>query len=100
MQTIKTEHGTYTIKNDRDPGEFMRKLAKPAARKRAEKAPVRTFPRFYPGETSTRSYLRQYCEANNLGMAYFDEYLAPGPTHDPSPCYDPDQPLCEVSHGE
>ena len=98
MQTIKTEHGTYKISDTRDAAEFMRRLAKPAKRKPIPKMDIRKFPAFYPGETSTRSYIRQYCEANGFSMSYFDEYLNPGPSHDPSPCYDPTQPLVEISH--
>lgn len=98
MQTIKTEHGIYKISDSRDAAEFMKKLKKPIFRKRPEKLPVRHFPQFWPGETSTRSYIRQYCEANGFSMDYFDQYLNPGPSHDPSPCYDPTIPLCEAEN--
>jgi hypothetical protein len=97
MQTIKTEHGIYTIKNDRDPGEFMRKLAKPAGRKRAEKAPIRHFPVFFPGETSVQSYIKKYFELNNWTGVH---NLFPELPITPAECYDPALPLCEVSHGE
>ena len=95
MQTIKTEHGIYTISDTRDPAEFMRQLAKPKKRARREKDPVRHFPKFHPGETSTMGYVREYFQLNGWSMEnYHALYPALNPM--PAPCYDPAQPLCEV----
>jgi hypothetical protein len=97
MQTIKTEHGTYTISDTRDAGEFLRQLAKPKKRARREKDSVRHFPKFYPGETSVRDYVRQYFELNGWTNVY---ELFPNLPYTPAQCYDPTQLLCEVSTNE
>jgi hypothetical protein len=93
MQTIKTETGTYKISDTRDAGEFMRQLAKPKKRAKREKDPVRNFPRFYPGDTTTAGYIRDYYRLNG-----FTDGVFTCASTNPSPVYDASQPIVEVSH--
>ena len=97
MQTIKTEHGTYKISDTRDAAKFMAQIAKPKnPRKRPEPAPLRGFPGFEAGTTTTKEYLKAYFEINNFDRSYLALLQA---LHDtPAPCYDPTQPLVEVHH--
>ena len=95
MQTIKTEHGTYKISDTRDAAEFMRRLAKPAKRKRSEKAPARSFPAYSPGKTSVHEYVKRYHELNGLPGCMVD---FPNLPTTPASVYDPAQPLVEVHH--
>lgn len=97
MQTIKTEHGTYKISDTRDAAEFMRELKKPKKRAQREKDPLRYFPKFRPGETSTMTYVREYFQLNGWSMESYHA-LFPRLSPMPAPCYDPTQPLVEVTH--
>ena len=96
MQTIKTEHGTYTISDKRDAGEFLRLLAKPKKRARREKDPARVFPRFWPGKTTTHGYILEYYRANGFDTTYLTRFKTL--PSEPSPSYDPATPLCEVEN--
>ena len=97
MQTIKTEHGTYKISDTRDAAEFLRQLAKPKKRARREKDSVRHFPQFMPGETSVQAYVAKYFELNKWTGVH---QLFPSLPTTPAQCYDPNEFLCEVSHGD
>jgi hypothetical protein len=94
MQTIKTETGVYKISDTRDAGEFMRQLAKPKKRAKREKDPVRTFPRFESGKTTTVGYIKEYYRLNGFLPPPFFQVREDGP----APDYDHTQPIVEVCH--
>jgi hypothetical protein len=66
MQTLNTPHGTYTLKPERDAGEFLAKLAKCAGKtKRATlRGDGRNYPAFTPG-MSTAEYVQAWRTLND-----------------------------------
>lgn len=100
MRTIKTENGQYTIADNRNLGDFIKQLKKPKAPAKRAKTEKRVFPVFYAGKTSTRDYVRQYYERNNLnGDKSLYEYLDGlfGPLSDnPAPDFALDDETIEV----
>ena len=61
MQLIDTPTGRYCIADGRDLGAFLKALktaSKPKRPRVSTTRPVRRFPAFYAGETSTADYVR------------------------------------------
>jgi hypothetical protein len=100
MRQIKTENGQYTIADNRNIEEFIKQLKKPKNPAKRAKAEKRFFPVFFAGQTSTRDYVRQYYERNNLnGNQSLYEYLDGlfGPLSDnPAPDFAVEDDVIEV----
>ena len=67
MQLIDTPTGRYCIADGRDLGAFLKALKTASKPKRARlltARPVRRFPAFYAGETSTADYVAEYYRLN------------------------------------
>ena len=100
MRTIKTERGQYTIADNRNLDDFIKQLKKPKNPAKRAKVEKRVFPVFFAGQTSTRDYVRQYYERNNLnGNQSLYEYLEGlfGPLSDnPAPDFAVEDDVIEV----
>ena len=100
MRTIKTERGHYTIADNRNLDDFIKQLKKPKSATKRAKVEKRVFPVFFAGQTSTRDYVRQYYERNNLnGDKSLYEYLVRlfGPLSDtPTPDFAVEDDVIEV----
>lgn len=100
MRTIKTENGQYIIADNRNLDDFIKQLKKPKNPAKRFKAEKRVFPVFFAGQTSTRDYVRQYYERNNLnGDKSLYEYLDGlfGPLSDnPAPDFAVEDDVIEV----
>jgi hypothetical protein len=82
MRTIQTENATYKIADSRNLDDFVKQLKKPKNAAKRFKAEKRVFPVFFAGKTSTREYVRQYYERNNLNRnqplyEYLDGLFSP-----------------------
>jgi hypothetical protein len=67
MQLIDTPTGRYCIADGRDLGAFLKALktaSKPKRPRVSTTRPVRRFPAFYAGETSTADYVAEYYRLN------------------------------------
>lgn len=100
MRTIKTERGHYTIADNRNLDEFIKQLKKPKSATKRAKVEKRFFPVFFAGQTSTRDYVSQYYQRNNLnGDKSLYEYLEGlfGPLSDnPAPDFAVEDDVIEV----
>jgi hypothetical protein len=71
MQLIDTPTGRYCIADGRDLGAFLKALktaSKPKRPRLSTARPVRRFPAFYAGETSTADYVAEYYALNFGGQ--------------------------------
>lgn len=76
MRQIKTEHGTYKIADSRNIEEFLKQLKKAKPPIKRAKLPLRRFPVFLSGKTSTQEYVRAYYRMNDLeGKQNLEEYV-------------------------
>lgn len=67
MQLIDTPTGRYCIADGRDMGAFLKALkaaSKPKRPRLSTVRPLRRFPRFYAGLTSTADYVVEYYRLN------------------------------------
>ena len=100
MRQIKTENGQYTIADNRNLDEFIKQLKKPKSATKRAKVDKRVFPVFFAGKTSTRDYVRQYYQRNNLnGDKSLYDYLEGlfGPLSDnPAPDFAVEDDVIEV----
>jgi hypothetical protein len=100
MRTIQTENATYKIADSRNLDDFVKQLKKPKSATKRYKAEKRVFPVFYAGKTSTREYVRQYYEQNNLNRnqplyEYLDGLFGPL-SENPSPDFAIEEDVIEV----
>lgn len=80
MQLIDTPTGRYCIADGRSAADFIKALkaaSKPKRPRVSTARPVRRFPRFYAGETSTADYVVEYYRLNRDLVGDHCDYGAP-----------------------
>lgn len=94
MQKLTIGGTQYTLSPSRDISKII-KAAKAKPKMTRQKADLRRFPLFIPGQTSTREYVRNYWAGNGFDM---DNWAAlyGGLSASPAPVYDPSEPECEM----